>query len=65
MEFDPVTVDITPSNPQLPDIVPSRYSVCGHIIITVHPKIPFKVINYCIAIKLVNWYVCLEQILYC
>ena len=45
MEFDPVTVDITPSNPQLPDIVPSRYSVCGHIIITVHPKILFKVIN--------------------
>ncbi|XP_030637275.1 nodal modulator 1 [Chanos chanos] len=38
MFFEPVTVKIAPSTPQLPDIVTAGFSVCGRILITRLPE---------------------------
>uniref|UniRef100_A0A8C2C6E8 Nodal modulator n=1 Tax=Cyprinus carpio TaxID=7962 RepID=A0A8C2C6E8_CYPCA len=38
MFFEPVTVKIAPSTPQLPDIITAGFSVCGHISVTRLPE---------------------------
>uniref|UniRef100_A0A673NNX1 Nodal modulator 1-like n=1 Tax=Sinocyclocheilus rhinocerous TaxID=307959 RepID=A0A673NNX1_9TELE len=38
MFFEPVTVKIAPSTPQLPDIITAGFSVCGHISVTHLPE---------------------------
>ncbi|ROL41813.1 Nodal modulator 1 [Anabarilius grahami] len=38
MFFEPVTVKIAPSTPQLPDIITAGFSVCGHILVTRLPE---------------------------
>ncbi|XP_015215763.2 BOS complex subunit NOMO1 [Lepisosteus oculatus] len=38
MFFEPITVKIAPSTPQLPDIITAGFSVCGHISITRLPE---------------------------
>uniref|UniRef100_A0A673H3X6 Nodal modulator 1-like n=1 Tax=Sinocyclocheilus rhinocerous TaxID=307959 RepID=A0A673H3X6_9TELE len=38
MFFEPVTVKIAPSTPQLPDIITAGFSVCGHISVILLPE---------------------------
>uniref|UniRef100_A0A672R3D4 Nodal modulator 1-like n=1 Tax=Sinocyclocheilus grahami TaxID=75366 RepID=A0A672R3D4_SINGR len=38
MFFEPITVKIAPSTPQLPDIITAGFSVCGHISVTRLPE---------------------------
>ncbi|XDV36118.1 hypothetical protein PO909_005962 [Leuciscus waleckii] len=38
MFFEPVTVKIAPSTPQLPDIITAGFSVCGQILVTRLPE---------------------------
>jgi hypothetical protein len=41
--FSPLMIDVDPSSPHLPPLLPAGYSVCGHVTITTHPHVPFKV----------------------
>uniref|UniRef100_A0A671LL93 Nodal modulator 1-like n=1 Tax=Sinocyclocheilus anshuiensis TaxID=1608454 RepID=A0A671LL93_9TELE len=38
MFFEPITVKIAPSTPQLPDIITAGFSMCGHISVTRLPE---------------------------
>ena len=54
VEFDAVSVEVTPSSPVLPDIIPSRYSVCGHVTITRHHtslKFNVRIVCVCVCVR--------------